>query len=454
MIRSDYERLETLYDASQASLPIASAMPALADAVHFGTNRHRPVHRWFHFKEGFSANLLHALGIDTRAMNVPDSIFLDPFCGSGTTLLAGDLEHRWAGHRVGLEINPFIGFVADTKVGWRKYSGDRFAQLAEEVLASPLTVGADQVIVPGLSTFHNPDIFDPSRLKELLNAVHRVKAVDLPEQAPLLLGIAAATERIGYFRRDGRALRILRGTSDASDRIGLTVADALRTTWYMIAQDLEILEPRRNDRLATFGRVIIDDGRALTSPALSAFRGEVELIAYSPPYLNHIDYTEVYKVESWLLGLIKSQSEMLAQRRRTLRSHASIGISPSSPPLPKDVEEAVLLASDMIINHGSAWHRSFQRLTFAYLEDMHLSLQQQFSFLRAGGRAICVVANSAHGAKDYRVPVAVDIWIARLAEAAGFHVERFAVARQLARRNHINRFLRETAIVLRRPEVS
>src|SRR5665811_14605 len=124
MIQSDYERLEALYDASQASLPVAEGLPALATAVHFGTNRHRPVHRWFHFKEGFSADLLHALGIDTRTMSDPGSIFLDPFCGSGTTLLAGDLEHRWCGQRFGLEINPFIGFVADTKIQWREYSAD------------------------------------------------------------------------------------------------------------------------------------------------------------------------------------------------------------------------------------------------------------------------------------------------------------------------------------------
>ena len=47
-------------------------------------------------------------------------------------------------------------------------------------------------------------------------------------------------------------------------------------------------------------------------------------VPYSPPYLNCIDYTEVYKLELWLLELVKTQAEFRQVRLGTLRSHPSV----------------------------------------------------------------------------------------------------------------------------------
>ena len=91
--------------------------PELAEAVQFRSNRTRPVHRWFPFKAGFAANLLSAAGVDTVDLAPEEAIFLDPFCGCGTTLVAGDLEHQWRARRIGVEVNPFLTFVAETKIG-------------------------------------------------------------------------------------------------------------------------------------------------------------------------------------------------------------------------------------------------------------------------------------------------------------------------------------------------
>lgn len=445
--------LEARYEKIERRFTVASGSPALAEAVQFQSNRSRRVHRWFHFKEGFSAELFTALQLGTESLNDKDSVFLDPFCGSGTTIVAGDLEYSWRARRVGVEINPFLAFMAQTKASWRDYSPWRLMALAAEVTAEPFRHDVDPAAWPALSSLHNEEIFAPERVSALVDAVNRIQALAQRESELLLLGVGSAAERLGFFRRDGRALRILRSNGEREVRRQTSVSTVLVQTWQAFADDLRALQGRRDCERGD-GVVICGDGRVLELPEEMGIReGDVHLIAYSPPYLNHIDYTEIYKVELWLLGFLRKTEEMLDLRKRTLRSHGSIGVARIENALPESIRECVELASSIVASTGKKWHRSFPRLAEAYLADLRTSLERQFTLLRRGGGVVCVVGNSAHGSKEHRIPVAVDLLIAALAESIGFDVERLVVARQLRRRDHINRFLRETALVLRRPEI-
>src|SRR5438552_9449928 len=83
------------------------------------TNDRLPVHRWFRFKESFSADLLRNVLSDLKPKRKKLSL-LDPFCGVGTSLIATQ-ELRLADYAItatGIERNPFIAFVAQTKVNW------------------------------------------------------------------------------------------------------------------------------------------------------------------------------------------------------------------------------------------------------------------------------------------------------------------------------------------------
>jgi SAM-dependent methyltransferase len=450
MDRHALAQLESYYDALQAPFRVREGSKELAEAVHFGSNRSRPVHRWFHFKEGFSAELLSALAVDTSALASEEAIFLDPFCGSGTTLLAADIEHGWGAQKVGVEINPFLTFVSRTKTSWRDYNPAQLRRLATEVLSEPLSKALDPTGWPALSTFHNHDIFEPQRLSELIDSTNRISNVDSPERDLLLLGVAAAAERVGFYRKDGRALRILRSPGEIRERARSGVAEILRSIWSTYEMDLVTLRERDNAQSSKC-KVLEGDGRTLRSLDSFVSPEQVALAVYSPPYLNHIDYTEVYKVELWLLGFVRNQIEMLNLRKQTLRSHASIAVKPPNLVLPQDLERALQLATSLVTATGSKWQQHFKDLAMAYLSDLRQTLERQYELLQPGGRVICVVANSAHGAQKQRVPIAVDLFIASIADSLGFEVEDLVVARRLRRRNHLNRFLRETALIFRRP---
>jgi tRNA G10 N-methylase Trm11 len=69
----------------------------------FVDNISLPVHRWFRFSAGFSADWAESV-IDVARMTGETRV-LDPFCGSGTTLLAAE---NVGVESIGIEAHPFL----------------------------------------------------------------------------------------------------------------------------------------------------------------------------------------------------------------------------------------------------------------------------------------------------------------------------------------------------------
>ena len=85
--------------------------------VNFKDNETMPIHRWYDFKEGYAARLVEMM---LSEFNVKlNSIVLDPFAGSGTTLLSSQLKGMRA---IGIDINPFFTFVQQVKLDWFKFN--------------------------------------------------------------------------------------------------------------------------------------------------------------------------------------------------------------------------------------------------------------------------------------------------------------------------------------------
>ncbi|MEM2635078.1 MAG: hypothetical protein QW372_06390, partial [Nitrososphaerales archaeon] len=66
-------------------LSILEPKPEWAKLVTFIPNKKVPIHNWFYFKEGFSRDFVIKI-FDIFKVREGMKI-LDPFCGSGTTLL-------------------------------------------------------------------------------------------------------------------------------------------------------------------------------------------------------------------------------------------------------------------------------------------------------------------------------------------------------------------------------
>jgi hypothetical protein len=293
-------------------------------------------------------------------------------------------------------------------------------------------------------------LFAAERVSQLVDAVDRVEPVDAPERDLLLLGIAATAEEVGLYRKDGRALRVLDSRPLIAERQGLSVERTLRQTWTRYITDLHSLNAHLEDVPGPH-HVLQGDGRelAVDTREILGDRG-IALVAFSPPYLNHIDYTEVYKVELWLLRYVAKQNEMLELRRRTLRSHASVLFEEPDEELPETVTRAIELACDAVEQSHSKWHARLRPVAIGYASDLQRSLRRQHALLVPEGRVVCVVGNSSHGRGDHVATIAADLWICHIAQRLGFKVEKVIVMRRLRRRGDECQFLRESAIVLKK----
>lgn len=430
-----------------------------------------PVHRWFSYKEAYSPRLpIEMLG---RLGSGQSRTVGDAFAGVATTALSLQY-HPLVDRTVGVEYSPFAHFVGRTKLNWAQLSPKKIEQLVDRLRKFPLDATLEP---PELAAFANEEIFKPRALQALLSARSFLAEdgdLSTAERDFFLLGLAAIIEDSSGVMKDGRALRILRGRSRQAKSLtprrgalsGNGVRETLVNQWLAMLEDLRILAPMRSRSRARRDRHLRGDARDLQKTQHRGHRthpfsdNSVGLFVYSPPYLNCIDYTEVYKLELWFLGFVEDNDQFRKVRLGTLRSHPSVRFAPStrfadlSKPIVTLIEELALFLDERLPRPGLGI------MVQNYFEDMYAVLKEQFRVLEPGGHCACVVANStfsrrAGGDEDYReawrLPILTDSLIAGLAELVGFERVEIWEARNLRPRNVRGGTARESLVVAKKP---
>ena len=406
-------------------------------------NQGEPVHRWFHFKEAYSHRLLQQVLKDTQLDGLKSVRLIDPFSGSGTTAVsalqmvqAGTLERVTA---LAVETNPFLHLISSAKVAALQSEGLDVVRLAGAVAADVLAGRYTDADIPGLSTFKQQEYFPAASVQSLAALreaiVSRTSDADSTTRLLLQLCLAASIEPSSKLRRDGRTLRYVPDKQPA---------DPIRT-FLSIAERVEEDLPRHRLPASTRANVLQGDVRTRGLGNVGPFN----LCVFSPPYPNNIDYTEVYKIEAWMLGLIGGQTEFAAQRRRTLRSHGSLRWdddyfyetdSQFREPLGQ------LIAPLLAAIPEDRYKTARVQLVRGYCDDMLRILVRVSEKLSPDGKLACIVGNSLHGHADGQLLVAADLLIARIAELVGFSIDLIDVARAPSRKRTASPFLRESVI--------
>ncbi len=462
-LRSKLEGLAVglgLVDMRHPFLPLVGALD----------NYSEPVHRWYAYKEAFSFKLPGEV-VDRLGAG-KSGFVVDVFGGVGTTALALR-SHLSVKKVVSVEYNLFAHLAGKAKLAWASLNVDRLRLYRRRLLAYRR---ASRASVPDLAAFANSEIFEPSVVKDLVSAREAIRRAQLQddERQFFLLGLAAIVEDVSNVMKDGRALRILRGrqrrmTSLIPDHdwrtTGDPVRDALANQWQAMIEDVELLQARPTAHAAEVHH-IKGDARDLPSVQLpdgstGIPAGAVGLFIYSPPYLNFTDYTEVYKLELWLLQLVQTQEAFRHIRLGTLRSHPSIEFP--DLPWPSDVKDLPVVEAVEAISRfaeAQSLRSNIGRTIRRYFQDMHHALRAQYRALEPGGTVACVVANSTFSRRDkgpdgavevWRIPLLTDVILARLGEALGFEQPEVWAARTLVPRNVARGAARESIVVLRKP---
>ncbi|MGW9050822.1 hypothetical protein ACWGOT_11960 [[Kitasatospora] papulosa] len=444
MTSGGVQALDRHYSAIESGWKVADCSADYGRLVVPHGNSEEPLYRWFHLKEAFSSRLLdrllHDVGISPRT----NLSIADPFAGSGTTLLSGISACEINGHRAnvfGVERNPFIWELSQAKLRARisgRSIADTFAAELEKIKKFHDDLRLENFAVPGLSTLSNENYFPSSHMQDLLRIRNAIDAgASEATRSIFRVCLASCVESSSRLRRDGRALRY------APSRDPKPPWDSFLQRVELIRRDLELTHPA-----SSAGEVVLGDARQVSSLAVGR---EFDLILFSPPYPNNIDYTEIYKTEAWVLGCYGTEAEMKAQRQRTVRSHPSVRFSQEFSYLNSNLAPAVQELIDPIISSvpvGDRYHEGRKEVIIGYADDMLRVLIECRRVVRKNGRLVFVVGNSLHGSSNGKYVIAADVLMGRLAELCGWRVSEVKVARMLKRRTGESPFLRESLVVL------
>ncbi len=349
----------------------------------------RAFHDWYRFVLSYPPHLVRSyfsrFGLNTG------SLVLDPFCGTGTTLV----EAKKNGIRsYGIEANPMAHFASKVKTDW--------------------SIEPDQLIA-------HAEVICRRAQRVLADWNGQLKALPAEEEKLLLRhSICPAPLHKCLVLRDA----VLEASDSAVRDIELLV---LAFVSVFVASNLrfgpevgvgtrrKMDAPVLESWLAKISEVACDlrQFASLASVASSCTLGDarqisgaltpesVDAVITSPPYPNEKDYTRTTRLESVLLGLIRSRQELRVFKQSLIRSNtrnvyqgdrddAEILENARISAIAREIERRRIA-----LHKDSGFERLYHRVTTLYFGGMKRHFAQLKRVLKPGARLAYVVGDQA-----------------------------------------------------------
>ncbi len=326
----------------------------------------------------------------------PGMVILDPFMGSGTTLVEAAMAPVTA---VGIDRDRLAELISGAKI--RPPTAARLAGIWADLQRAwrPSRRTTLRAPMPDVENFGH--WFSNEAWAELQGCLDAIDALDLPDlERDFLLVLFSS---------------ILRRVSNADDQSQKTyVSHTFHKTPPPVRQAFEQAVEQALKRVAEFHtrRDARSDAQILAggdARNVGLDDSSVDMVVTSPPYLDSVDYMYNFMLEYFWLG-----PRLGIPDRATFNSERRAGIGSKRPIMEASLPGSVadLLDLDQI-------QEGRRRSVTGYMHDMDLHFAEAARVLREDGYYVMVVGNSQSGAHS----IPVHDCLVRLAADHGLHLE-------------------------------
>jgi len=403
-------------------------------------------HRWYRFVLAFPDHLVTSM---MERMDIGDTdLVLDPFCGTGTTLV--ECQRRGV-PSVGIDSSPLACLASRVKTNWSLSSGaisearrvchSRLAPLLRVIVpdeaplwqqnapqenravrrlrraaAEATHAAATEAYIRGSGMLDRGWISEIPFLKTLVLKdfllTHFGRDKGLCEA--LLLALAASVvQRIANVRF-GPEIYCIPGKKDVD------VLAAFETRLRMIEEDLAAGREAKRDSRA---RVVCGDARDVAAVLASEQVSRVTRVVTSPPYPTEKDYTRNTRLELAYLDFVTDRKSLQRLKKQMIRSHSK-GIYKADADFEavKDVPEVCALASELRAKAAGKTYgfaKMYPRIIEEYFGGMQRHFYSLYEAMQPAGTAAYVVGEQTCYLQTY-TPTGTLLGL--LAERAGFSV--------------------------------
>lgn len=350
------------------------------------------VHNWYRIVLGYSDHLVSKL-LDEFQLK-PGQLLLDPFCGTGTTLI--ECMKRQI-DSVGVDANPSSAFAARAKTRW-ELRAERLLELDREIASSKRKFLRQRSSYKNDATYRYLDSSgmikrgwisrEPLRkaiaLKNCIGALQTTRPYKDALTLALLAEVVIGASNVKF----GPELYCGPVKEDAD------VYGGFASRVQAMARDLDTVSAQPRG----YARILEGDARDLSS-LLGTNQTLFSAVICSPPYPAEHDYTRNARLELAFLELVTDLDSLRQYKKQQIRSHTKgiykgdkdseyLGIYPMIEQIAEEMEANVRTKT-----HGFA--KLYSTVVREYFGGMKRHLQSLAHFLAPGAKCAYVLGDQS-----------------------------------------------------------
>lgn len=365
------------------------------------------VHQWYNYLEEFPYGLIEDKIKEYQIK--PNSLIIDPFAGSGTTLISANMFQCNA---IGFDTNPLMTFVSTIKTTWDinlAHFKKEIYNVCKQFLEKIKDYDKLQLRRGFLEYMPKKELNQwlSQALQKEVNLLKIIidKIEDQKIKNVLLLALAKSCFDASY-------VSLCPGTTFYPFREKEDFWDLFTQKIIQIYDDLRTIQKHNHYGKSTLiNDTCLNAGRYIMA-------NSIDFIITSPPYPNDLEYTRQTRLELYLLDFVKNMEDVQQIKRKMVKGSTKLIFKESNSETFVMKFNEVKMVSDKIYEQtkDKNWGFDYPKMVREYFGDMYLCMKEFHNLLKRDAHFLLVAGDQT--VKGVYIPVC-DVLI-KMAEEIGY----------------------------------